>query len=219
MGPENGGESECSNADPDTFAHLGGRVFDGCHRAAPVAGRLDRSRFGWAGEGTSCPAVDLDAAAHHDVFERRAFGSCTDDRRCCLVGERRCVAWCGTGVGLPDTDVDENVGIEVDDGVDDSFVLVGVNAVEHRAIEASTGWIGIDARQRTDPVFGFEETRHQRAEFTPDATDEHPTSSHELDATRPPTDRLLGQVGGRACRYHRAWPCRHELRGVRFSLR
>ena len=184
MGPQHRRQPERADGDADAFADTGGSSFDGGDGATPVARGLDRCGLVGAGQGSASPAVHLDPAADHQVFERTALGSCSDDRCRGRIGQQRRGVGSGACIGFPHPDVDEHVRVEVDDGVDDSIVFVGVDPVEYRTIESAPRWIGIDPRQRSHPVLGLEQTRHQGAEFAPDAADEHSTTGHDMNATR-----------------------------------
>ncbi len=178
MGAEDGCEADGANRDADTFADLGCGVLDRGDGASPVARGGDRRRLARPREGAACASVDLDAAAHHDVFERRAFGCGTEDRRGGLIGEGCRNVRCGAGVGLPDADMDEHVRVELGDGLDDSVVLVGVNPVEDRTLEPMSRGIGIDTRQFPHPRLRLEKAGDRGAEFATHTAHEHPFSSH-----------------------------------------
>ena len=85
---------------------------------------------------------------------------------------------CGARVGLPHTDVDEHVRVEAGDGLDDPFVLVGMNPVKHRTMQAAPRRIGVDSRQLTDPRFVLEQSGDRGAELPAHAAHEHPFPTH-----------------------------------------
>ncbi len=114
--------------------------------ASPVARGSDRSRLAGRVMRYGERPVDLDAAAHDDVFERGALGCGTEDRGGRLIGEDGSHVRC-RGIGLPDADVDQHVRVELGDGFDDSVVLVGVNSVKDRTLEPVSRRIGIDSGQ------------------------------------------------------------------------
>ncbi len=72
----------------------------------------------------------------------------------------------------------EDVRVEAGNGVDDSFVLVGMNPVKHRTLQAVPRRIGVDTRQFTDPRFVFEQTGDRGAELPTHATHEDSFSTH-----------------------------------------
>ena len=113
------------------------------------------------------------------MFERAALGSRTEDGDRRVVGELRGERRAGTGVGFPDADVDQHVRIEVDDGLDDAVVFVGVNPVERRTLEPAPRRIGIDPRQGLDPRLVFQQTGDLCAEFAANAAHEHPLTCHD----------------------------------------
>ena len=81
-------------------------------------------------------------------------------------------------LGLPHADVDEHVRIERGDRLDDPIVLVGVDAVEDRTMEAMSRRIGIDSGQFTHPVLGFQQAGDRGTELSAHATVEHPFPTH-----------------------------------------
>lgn len=113
------------------------------------------------------------------MFERPAFRGGAEDGCCGTIGELGGQLRCGTSIGLPHADMDEHVRIEITHRAHDPVVFVGVNPVECRTLEATTGRICVDPRQRSHPRFVFEQTGDLGAEFASDATDEYPLPCHD----------------------------------------
>lgn len=198
-------QSDCADGHPDPLTDACCCAFDRVDGVAPSARRQSWSRFVGACQRASGPAVDLDSAANDDVLERGTLGGRAENRRRRLIGEHRCSLRCCTGIGLPHADMDQDVRVEVDHRLHDSVVLVGMNSVKHRTMEPSSRRISVDPRESSNPILGFEETRHQRAELASDAAEEDAPPSHVMNAS--PTRRqmigsALGLVGlGLAARW------------------
>ena len=75
--------------------------------------------------------------------------------------------------------MDQHVGVELGDGVDNGVVVVWRNPVERRTLQTTTRRICVDTGQRTHPRLIFEEIGHQGAEFTTHPTYEDSPPCHD----------------------------------------
>ena len=91
---------------------------------------------------------------------------------------------CKTRVGLPNTEVNDEMRIEIHDDLGDIGGLVQGDAFEGRAIEATPGWIGIDAKDWSDPTLFFEHRCGKRSKFTAASGDENSLRGHDVSAIR-----------------------------------
>jgi len=184
VGAEHGSEADRTDGDADAFAHTSGGPFDRGNGASPVARGSDRCGLIGPGQRAPCTPVDLDPAANDHVLEGWTLGGGAEDRGGGLIGEHGRGLGRGACIGFPHADMHEDMGIEIDDRFDDSIVLVGMNPMEYRTMEASPRRIGIDPRQRSNPILGLQETCHECAEFSADTADEHSTTAHLMNDTR-----------------------------------
>ncbi len=148
-------EPKSSHRDTDTFADLCRRLLDAGEHPPVVAGRVDRARLVGPGERVVGPAVDLDAAADHDGFERAALGGGPEDRRRCVVGERMRRSTTRSRVGLPDRHVQHDVRVEGDERLDHLVVLRRRDAMEHGAVQPEAGRVGVDPDAVRRPTPGL----------------------------------------------------------------
>jgi hypothetical protein len=74
--------------------------------------------------------------------------------------------------------VDDDVGVERCDEVDDAVVVARRCEVERGSLQASTRGIGVDAEEFADPRLLLEELGDTRSEVASHAADEHAPSCH-----------------------------------------
>ena len=115
------------------------------------SGSTSASSSGRVGDAAR-PPVDLDAAAHDDALERPALGRGAEDRRGGVVGQLAGLVGRGPAVGLPHRDVDDDVGIEGGDRLDDAVVVVRRDEVERRPVQTPSRRIDVDARRARRPT-------------------------------------------------------------------
>ena len=145
---------------------------------AELAGRVDRRRLVGAGRRAAGPPVDLDPAAHDDRLERPALGGRAEHRDRRLVGELAGPRRRRPAERLPHREVDDDVGVEGGDRVDDAVVVVRRGEVELGPVEPAAGRVGVDAEELVDPRLGFEQGGDARAEVAAHPADEHPLAGH-----------------------------------------
>ena len=84
-------------------------------------------------------------------------------------GPRRRVAGVGAGIGLPDREVHDHVGIEVADDADDLPAIPGLDPVERGRAQAASGWVDVEPGDLAGPALLLEQRGDERAELTPHA--------------------------------------------------
>ena len=132
------------DGDTGSCSYVGRGCLEACNHAAEFGGGIHRRRFVGARQRTSGPAVDRCTAAQHNVFERRAFGGRTEERRRCLLGERARVRRVGPGIGFPDGNVNEHMRVETRDDVHNLTAMVSFDSMKHRLTQPAPRRIHVD---------------------------------------------------------------------------
>ena len=157
-------------------------------------------RIGWhglvrAGRRTPAAAVDGDAGPDDHVLERRALGGRPQHADGSRVRPLRGVAGVGAGVGLPDGDVDDDVGIEVTDDADHLPAVPWLDPVEGGRAQAAAGRIDVETGDLARPALLLEQRGDERAELAPHAAHQDALSAAHRAVTVA-RDRLRGRRPG-----------------------
>ena len=141
--------------------------------------RVERTPFVGAAQRTLRPSVDLDPGTDHDGVERRALGGCAEHVErsglapCRRLGRRR------PGVRLVHPEVDDHVGIDLRDQLDDPRAIPWIHPVELGSVEAAPRRVDVDADELRDPGLLLESRCHERAELASHSAHDHPPLLHQ----------------------------------------
>ena len=86
------------------------------------------------------------------MFQRRALGGSAKHRCGRVVRELASRHGVDPRIGFPDGDVDDHVGVEPGDDLDDSSAVVGFDPVEDGLAQPTSRRVDIDALERADPL-------------------------------------------------------------------